>query len=169
MGLATGMAFATEHQGEAAPRGHGFVSLASTCQHRNLEEIGSIIESNYQGGTPEDVPHGAKMFVKHLRREDHMDNERHQNNLQKFEADFHANNSGPDENAHLSVRTARFYTRSSSPCAWGLQNRTRSADGDEKGGTPKEVRSSIANDAAAFEREHTTDVQFSRMASPNSA
>lgn len=28
-GLATGLAFATEYQGEATPHGHGFVSLAN--------------------------------------------------------------------------------------------------------------------------------------------
>ena len=43
-GLATGMAFATEYQGEATPHGHGFVSLANMYQHHNLEQIGSIIE-----------------------------------------------------------------------------------------------------------------------------
>ena len=168
-GLATGMAFATEYQGEATPHGHGFVSLANMYQHQNLEQIGSIIESNYKGITPQDMLDRVKKCVGHLQREDHMDNEQHQKNLQKFEAAFHTNNAGPDENIHLSVRPARFYKCSSSPCAWDRENRTRTADGDENNCIPGQVRDNIAKDADAFEREYTTDVQFSRVASPNSA
>ena len=168
-GLATGMAFATEYQGEATPHGHGFVSLANMYQHHNLEQIGNMIESNWKRMTPEDMLDRVKSFVSHLQREDHMDNEGHQRNLRKFEADFHTNNAGPEENVHLSVRPARFYTCSSSPCAWGPQNRTRSADSDNQGSIPPEVWDKVAKDAAEFEREYTTDVQFIRVASPNSA
>ena len=41
-GLATGMAFVTEYQGEATPHGHGFVSLANVRQRRNVEQSGSM-------------------------------------------------------------------------------------------------------------------------------
>ena len=48
-GLATGMGFATEFQGEGTPHGHGFVCLANMWQHHTLEEIGRIIESRSRG------------------------------------------------------------------------------------------------------------------------
>ena len=168
-GLATGMAFATEYQGEATPHGHGFVSLANMYQHHNLEQIGSIIESNYNGITPEEMLNRVKAFVNHLQKEDHMDNEQHQSNLHKFEADFHKNNAGPDENVHLSVRSGRFYTCSSSPYAWSSENISRAADGDENNSTPGDLKAQIEDDADAFKRAYNTDVQFSRMASPITA
>ena len=46
VGLGTGLAFATEFQGDATPHGHGFLSLANMYQHSTLEEIRDIIESN---------------------------------------------------------------------------------------------------------------------------
>ena len=168
-GLATGMAFATEYQGEATPHGHGFVSLANMYQHHNLEQIGDMIERNSKGMTPEDMLDRVKSFVNHVQREDHMDNEKHQKNLRKFEADFHTNNAGPDENVHLSVRPARFYSCSSSPCAWDPQNRTRSADGDEKDCISAKFWDKVGEDAAEFERQYTADVQFIRTASPRPA
>ena len=168
-GLATGMAFATEYQGEATPHGHGFVSLANMYQHHNLEQIGNIIESNYNGITPEEMLNRVKSFVNHLQREDHMDNEQHQSNLDKFEADFQKNNAGPDENIHLSVRSASLYTCSSSPYAWSYVNPPRAADGDGKSSIPGDLQAQIDNDANAFERAYNTDVQFSRTASPITA
>ena len=168
-GLATGMAFATEYQGESTPHGHGFISLANMYQHHNLEQIGNIIESNYNGITPEDMLDRVKKFVAHLQREDHIDNEQHQNNLEKFESDFHTNNAGPDENIHLSVRSARFYTCSSSPYAWSCESSAPAADGVEGSSKPQYEQSHIEDDADAFERAFQTDVQFIRTASPNTA
>ena len=166
-GLATGMAFVTEYQGEATPHGHGFVSLANMYQHHNLEQIGDMIENNFKGMTPEEMLDRVKSFVNHLQREDHMDNEGHQRNLRKFESEFHTNNAGPEENIHLSVRPARFYSCSSSPCAWDTRSRTRSADGDENGRIAAKIWDEVGNDAAEFTRQYTADVQFSRPASPN--
>ena len=166
-GLATGMAFVTEYQGEATPHGHGFVSLANMYQHHNLEQIGDMIENNFKGMTPEEMLDRVKSFVNHLQREDHMDNEGHQRNLRKFESDFHTNNAGPEENIHLSVRPARFYSSSSSPCAWDTRSRTRSADGDENGRIAAKIWDEVGNDAAEFTRQYSADVQFSRPASPN--
>ena len=44
-------------------------------QHQNLEQIGSIIESNYKGITFQCTLDRVKKFVSHLQREYHMDNE----------------------------------------------------------------------------------------------
>ena len=52
-GLATGLAFATEFQGDGTPHGHGFISLANMYQHNTLEDIKHIIESNQQGLSPQ--------------------------------------------------------------------------------------------------------------------
>ena len=46
-GLATGLAFATEYQGEASQHGHGFISLANMYQHHTLEEIGEMIKNKF--------------------------------------------------------------------------------------------------------------------------
>ena len=79
--MATGMAFATEYQGEATPHGHGFVSLANMYQHNNLDEIGRLIERNHRGISAEDMLARVTHFVEHLQCEDHLDNEQHQSDL----------------------------------------------------------------------------------------
>ena len=83
MGLATGVAFVTEYQAEATPRGRGFVALANMYQHRNWKQMGIIIEGNYKGMTPVDMPDRVKKIVNHLQREDRIDNGQHQGNSQK--------------------------------------------------------------------------------------
>ena len=98
-----------------------------------------------------------------------MDNEQSQNNSHKLESDFRTNNAGPLEHVHLSVRPARFYARSFSRCARGLENRTRSADGGYKGCVREDAWTKTAEDADAFERGHAADVQLSRNVSPNAA
>ena len=42
-GLAQGLAFATELQGDSTPHGHGFMALANAYQHSTLEEIAEKI------------------------------------------------------------------------------------------------------------------------------
>ena len=80
-GLATGLAFATEFQGDGTPHGHGFVSLANMYQHQTLQEIAEILESNFQDMTPEVILERITSFIEHLQREDHFDNQKHQDNL----------------------------------------------------------------------------------------
>ena len=111
-GLATGLAFATEFQGDGTPHGHGLVSLANMYQHHSLEEICQIIASNVQGMTPEAALERVTSSVEHLQREDHFDNEKHQENLPALEKEFHENNFGPPRNLYLSVRPRYFYERS---------------------------------------------------------
>ena len=69
-GLATGMAFATEYQGEATPHGHGFVSLVNMYQHHNLNDIKDLIERNHQGISTDEVLERVTHVVEHLQRED---------------------------------------------------------------------------------------------------
>ena len=71
-GLATGMAFATEYQGEATPHGHGFDSFVNMYQHHNLNEIGNLIEQNHRGISAEDMLERVTHFVEHLQREDEL-------------------------------------------------------------------------------------------------
>ena len=80
-GLATGMAFATEYQGESTPHGHGFVSLANMYQHCNLEEIGRMLEENRSSVAQDDLFTRVKNFVVHLQREDHFNKDNHQQDL----------------------------------------------------------------------------------------
>ena len=110
-GLATGLAFATEFQGDGTPHAHGFVSLANMYQHHSLADIGDIISSNQHGLTPDAVLERITNFVEHLQREDHFDNDQHQNDLPALEKEFHDNNFGPRRNLYLSVRPRYFYQR----------------------------------------------------------
>ena len=144
-GLATGMAFATEYQGESTPHGHGFVSLANMYQHHNLEEIGRIIEENHRGIEPEVMLDRIKNFVNQIQKEEHFDDDQHQRELEKLESQFQSNNAGPRANVHLSKRPTCMYTCSSSPYAWGNAN-PACAD--------------VINDAADWQRKYEADVQF---------
>ena len=114
-GLATGMAFATEYQGEATPHGHGFVSLANMYQHHTLEDIGKIIEDNAEGISPEVMLERITRFCEHLQREDHYDQEQHESNLDELEKQFHSNNEGPPENVFLSVRSRPLFEKKKRP------------------------------------------------------
>ena len=165
-GLATGMAFATEYQGEATHHGHGFVSLANMYQHHNLEEIGKIIEKNHKGISAGDMLHRVKNFVNHLQREDHFDDEQHQKNLQSLGSEFNTNNAGPLKNIHLSVRPTSMYDCSKSPCAWASQASTRSADDATGRRASEDLRAKVAADAKQFQRTYEADVQFIRKALP---
>ena len=79
------MAFATEFQGDATPHGHGFLSLANMYQHATLDDIAQHIKAN--GKTAIDR---ILKFWCHLACEDHIDNDRHQRNLNALEKGFHA-------------------------------------------------------------------------------
>ena len=48
-GLAHGMAFANEYQGEATPHGHGFISLANAYQHATLDTLSSLLHRLQKG------------------------------------------------------------------------------------------------------------------------
>ena len=84
-GLATGLCFATEYQGEGTHHGHGFISLANMYQHCTLEEIGHIIEKNARNIKTEDMLQRVIHFVEHLQREDHIDDTAHQQSLPQLE------------------------------------------------------------------------------------
>ena len=121
--MATGMAFAVEYQGEATPHAHGFVSLANMYQCHNLHEIGQIIEHNARQLTPQQVLERITSFVEHIQREDHIDDNAHQEQLQALEKQFHDNNAGAPENIHLSVRPCSiFHEGFSSHCWSGSQD-----------------------------------------------
>eukprot|EP00973_Karenia_brevis_P023918 3297879-Karenia_brevis.AAC.1 len=54
-GPATGMCFATEYQGEATPRGHGFVSLANMYQHHTLDDVRKLIKEKFKPISSEEM------------------------------------------------------------------------------------------------------------------
>ena len=57
----------------------------------------------------EDLVERIKAFCEHLQREDHFDDERHQQEAPVLEKEFHANNEGPHKNIFLSARPSQFY------------------------------------------------------------
>ena len=147
-GLATSLAFATEFQGDGTPHGHGFVSLANMYQHHTLEEIGRIIEHNSKGLSPKDMLDRVLQFVEHLQREDHFDNDSHQQNLPGLEEEFHTNNAGPARNHYLSVRPWYFYERRNSPYLWSSTHSVH------------EGSAAATKEAEQFQRSFEEDVQF---------
>ena len=143
-GLASGMASATEFQGEGTPHGHGFVSLANMYQHHTLEEIGQIIEANLRNISPEIMLKRVLAFIEHLQREDHFRDDLHQQNLANLEKEFHNNNEGPPRNHYLSVRPRGFYEQPGDAYLW----------------EHPEANKQAKEEAATFQNAFETDVQF---------
>ena len=88
-------------------------------------------------------------FMTHLSCEDHIDNDKHQTNLDALEEQFKHNNDGPKENIFLSCRSRFFYDRCRLPSLW---------DQDVKDSV--EVMKRVQEDAAEFKKQYEADVQF---------
>eukprot|EP00973_Karenia_brevis_P046204 6405287-Karenia_brevis.AAC.1 len=86
------------------PLGHGFVSPGNMYQHHTLDDIRELIEETFKRLAPKDMIQRISKFIAHLQREDHFNDEQHQQQIVKLEQGFHNNNSGPPGNIHLSVR-----------------------------------------------------------------
>ena len=173
--MATGMAFATEYQGEATPHGHGFVSLVNMYQHHTLQEIGQLIETNHRGIRPDDMLNKVLAFVEHLQREDHFNDEQHQAELPRLEKTFHDNNSGVADSAHLSVKPQFMYSNREAPYMWSrelvtrsaqshwrsAQDASRSAHGSEDSQQAFTAQLAVAlQEAECFSRTYEGHVQF---------
>ncbi len=149
-GLAEGMGFATEFQGDGTPHGHGFVCLVNAYQYGSLQDIADLIESNASKYSAEDVLQRLTSFMEHLEREDHFDDELHQASLGALEKDFKRNNDGPAANIFLSARTRSFYENARVPCGW-----------DSHGTVPLDrLRDAVLAEAAHFKKQYLADVQF---------
>ena len=159
-GLATGMIFATEYQGEATPHAHGFVSLANMYQHHNLEEIGQILQKNASAIREEDMLTRVTQFVEHLQREEHVNDDEHQRNLVQLEQEFHSNNAGPQRNVHLATRPASMYNCVGAPCAWNYATQSGPPDNADVAAQPAVPWEQVQADAASFQRKFDADVQF---------
>ena len=149
VGLGIGLGFATEFQGDATPHGHGFASLANMYQHSTLEEIRDIIESNVKKVPAEEMQERLIQFIDHIQREDHIDDEAHQNSLHSLEKEFHNANEGPKQNKYLSVRPRTFYEYIGKPYLWG--NVTDKID---------TITSDVLEEAEQFRSSFEADVQF---------
>lgn len=87
-------------------------------------------------------------FMTHLSCEDHIDNDKHQTNLDALEEQFKHNNDGPKENIFLSCRSRFFYDS----CRLSLW--------DKKMKDGVEVMKRVQEDAAEFKKQYDADVQF---------
>ena len=96
-----------------------FLSLSNMYQHSTLEEIRDIIESNVKKVPAEEMQERLIQFIDHIQREDHIDDEAHQNSLHSLEKEFHNANEGPKQNKYLSVRPRTFYEYIGKPYLWG--------------------------------------------------
>ena len=93
-GLAEALGFATEHQGDGTPHGHGFVALMNAYQHGTLQDIAKLLERNAEKAGQQEEFERLLQFFAHLKKEDHFDYKKHENALSQLERDFHNNNEG---------------------------------------------------------------------------
>ena len=77
--MAESLAACTEHQGNDTPHIHGLMAIACPYQYKTLLEIRNLIEHDV---TEFDR---IKRFIEHMCREDHFDNEAHQDSLPSLE------------------------------------------------------------------------------------
>ena len=111
-GLAQGLAFANEFQGDGTPHGHGFVSLANAYQHSTLEDIAQCIEANAC------FLDRVIKFNTHLQTEEHMDHEAHQRNLDMLQRSFHKNHADPKDILMLGLQMADSGKSARAPFLW---------------------------------------------------
>ena len=149
-GIAEAMGFANELQGDGTVHGHGFVSLANAYQYGSLQDIASLIEATFNDLTSEEVLSRLTSFMEHLERQDHIDDDQHQADLESLEKGFRQNNDGDPKNIFLSARPRSFYERPDIPSLW------------DKGRDPadQDLLSAVGQDAAAFKKNYDADVQF---------
>ena len=151
-GLAQGMAFANEYQGEATPHGHGFISLANAYQHATLEDIANHIESNAT------FLERVVNFNTHLQTEEHVDHDAHQRNLKQLETSFHANYSGAKDMLMLGLRLNDMASSSSAPFLWSRFAGAAHVDIEDS-------ETKAVAEAAEFKKQYDLEVQrvFSRV------
>ena len=149
-GVAQGLAFATEFQGDGTPHGHGFVSLANAYQHSSLEDIAKLIKKNVHGLCPEDMLSRIVAFQEHLQREDHFDDEGHQANIKNIEKEFHANNAGEKRSIFLCTRPRFAYEADAAPYMFNPKGCLDDCSLWERAQT----------EAQEFQQKYEKDVQF---------
>ena len=149
-GLGQGLAFATEHQGDGTPHGHGLVSLANAYQHNTLAEIVELIQGNVDLAEQKQQVERIVDFQTHLHQEEHFYPTIHENNIDELERSFHANNSGERERLLIGSQFNVFSESHQAPFLW---QRDRRSD--------KEVaRTEAEADANSFERKYKKEVQY---------
>ena len=115
-GMAESLAAATENQGNDTPHIHGIMALATPYQYKTLLEIRDLIKqdvSNYDR---------IKRFISQMCREDHFDDEGHQNSLENLEKAKAAGLSGLP---HFRIASKPSFLRARSmsanqPSLWDL-------------------------------------------------
>ncbi len=175
-GLGAAMAVATEFQGDGTPHGHGFLALHNMFQFNDLEEIAAMLEKNIHNIDGKEMVERVKQFIEHVQCEDHINHEEHQESLGSLEQQFHHNNFGPKENAHLSVRCTGMHKRTSEVTV-SAQTNTGAAQGNmaqgstgtaqtfpaahgSTGTAQTDTIADIMQDAKRFRAAFEADVQF---------
>lgn len=148
-GLSEALAFATELQGDGTLHGHGFIALANAWQHSSLQDIADRLEQFASSLNSEDAVSRLTTFISHLSREDHVDNDKHQENLESLEEQFKRNNDGPKENIFLSCRPRSFYEKCNVPSVW-----------DSNVAMDDSLMQRVHQDAFHFKQQYEADVQF---------
>ena len=157
-GLAQGMGFANEHQGDGTPHGHGFVSLANAYQHATLEDIAALLEQNGKKAAQEDMVRRIIKLNTHLQKEEHFDNDQHQRNLSDLEESFHQNNSSKCDALKLGVRLPDMGNSSNAVFMW------HAADGCNTDGAAR-LKDEALLEAERYRKQFEQEVQcvFSRV------
>lgn len=105
--------------------------------------------------------------VEHLQREDHVQDDQHQYDLDNLEQEFHANNYGPSRNIHMSVHPAEMCSCCQAPYMWKQEHSTSTARDKQDArstqsaaGNCRSLWDKAWQDAADCKRKFEADVQF---------
>ena len=136
-GLGVAFGGSIEYQHNWNPHFHGNVHTACVYQHKTMTEIAEMMQSNLL--TLETL---AK-YQSWMHREEHLDHDSHQANLQFFQEQWKDSNRGPDNDGLCQLPS--FMKADTSPTLW-------SSDG------PDIVQAT--SDAAVYRKKYFADAQY---------
>ena len=99
-----------EFQKQSTPHFHANVSLANAYQHKTLQEIGDLIESNLLSVD------AIKDFQAWVCREEHFDQERHDAEVPQMTADWHNNYQSREHDAMSKLPA--YIAHDAAPTMW---------------------------------------------------
>ena len=126
------------------------MALANMYNYSSLEDVGKALENDIHGIIPADAVARITAFIERLHKEEHVDNDAHQRNVESLEKLFHANNFGSPEStehSHLSARPGRIHCAEAGVPA----RKTTGAD---------ELERELQEDGERFKKEHVEHCQF---------
>jgi len=143
--MCDGTGLAVEYQKSTAHHGHGLANFVTPYQHRSLEDVQKLLEANTL------TVSSVTKYTEHLYREDHFDNDAHQNALPELEKGWEDNYAG-NEHLGLALKPG-FIGRDKHALHWSTTKEENDAE---------KISSDLAAlaDALAFKKEFEADAQY---------